>query len=603
MQKAVAEVDQEGDGVKAEARLEVRWMVSGELACVVDTIPTTRMADVRSQVYEKTGVPVEQQWLYCGGTELQQQADLAQISRMSVQTGIQLVRCLSDPRNTNRAHFSENLHIHEGPVLVVEDQRRDESVGSFTWVRRIGDAIYGEVAVYKWSHGEAVTDVAVKRRNVDQARQTIGKDTNEWTAHQTGRNVPNAEDTYAEIGVLQYLSRQPDLPLFLLKAFTAFLDDSKIWLVMELAEQGELLDAVLANRVAVNKQRQYVWQMLQAVSYLHKHNIGHRDISLENLLLHQDTVRLMDYGNAVQSHSMTGQELRYFLPVGKDTYRAPECFIPLGQSVATVTVPPDAGAGDLILHRNYHSLYQVRLPGGAKPGQDCQAELWGYAVQPADVFSCGVCFFCMCYGNGPWMTAQLTDEFFAYVYANQNGVTDRAIDRVRDHLYEAPEGDVRVHRAYPGAQGLVGFMAELGLREEDLTVDFLECRAVPWVGKVAASICSPDFANFLLGHFCRRFWQSPATVQPLLSCLFTHLGMCAGPVESASSQEPSEKVLKLTALNMRHNFRISPMAVVHGGCGLKGLWELPEKTYTILHPGDRLIFASTEKAVRGLMLP
>ncbi|CAJ1444811.1 unnamed protein product [Effrenium voratum] len=193
---------------------------------------------------------------------------------------------------------------------------------------------------------------------------------------------------------------------------------------MELAEQGELLDAVLANRVAVNKQRQYVWQMLQAVSYLHKHNIGHRDISLENLLLHQDTVRLMDYGNAVQSHSMTGQELRYFLPVGKDTYRAPECFIPLGQSVATVTVPPDAGAGDLILHRNYHSLYQVRLPGGAKPGQDCQAELWGYAVQPADVFSCGVCFFCMCYGNGPWMTAQLTDEFFAYVYANQNGVTD-----------------------------------------------------------------------------------------------------------------------------------------------------------------------------------
>ena len=46
-----------------------------------------------------------------------------------------------------------------------------------------------------------------------------------------------------------------------------------------------------------------------------------------------------------------------------------------------------------------------------------------------------------------------------------------------------------------------------------------------------------------------------------------------------------------------------PHEVVHGGCGLKGLWELPEKTYTILHPGDRLIFASTEKAVRGLMLP
>ncbi|CAJ1405623.1 unnamed protein product [Effrenium voratum] len=119
-----------------------------------------------------------------------------------------------------------------------------------------------------------------------------------------------------------------------------------------------------------------------------------------------------------------------------------------------------------------------------------------------------------------WILPHLHDA----IQIDEESSVQRNLTRAFDHLYEAPEGDVRVHRAYPGAQGLVGFMAELGLREEDLTVDFLECRAVPWVGKVAASICSPDFADFLLGHFCRRFWQSPATVQPLLSCLFTHLG-------------------------------------------------------------------------------
>ena len=27
-----------------------------------------------------------------------------------------LVRCHSDPRNTNRAHFRENLKLHEGPA-------------------------------------------------------------------------------------------------------------------------------------------------------------------------------------------------------------------------------------------------------------------------------------------------------------------------------------------------------------------------------------------------------------------------------------------------------------------------------------------------------
>lgn len=51
-----------------------------------------------------------------------------------------------------------------------------------------------------------------------------------------------------------------------------------------------------------------------------------------------------------------------------------------------------------------------------------------------------------------------------------------------------------------------------------------------------------------------------------------------------------EDRLMLQVLNMRNNFAISPIAVVHGGCGPRGLWELPEKTSTILCPGDRLIF-------------
>lgn len=48
--------------------------------------------------------------------------------------------------------------------------------------------------------------------------------------------------------------------------------------------------------------------------------------------------------------------------------------------------------------------------------------------------------------------------------------------------------------------------------------------------------------------------------------------------------------LRLLALNMRNNFKISPLAIVHGGSGFQGLWELPEKTTTVLCPQDRLIF-------------
>ena len=40
---------------------------------------------------------------------------------------------------------------------------------------------------------------------------------------------------------------------------------------------------------------------------------------------------------------------------------------------------------------------------------------------------------------------------------------------------------------------------------------------------------------------------------------------------------------------MRNEFKISPLAVVHGGLGSLGLWELPESTKTILCPRDRLM--------------
>ena len=49
----------------------------------------------------------------------------------------------------------------------------------------------------------------------------------------------------------------------------------------------------------------------------------------------------------------------------------------------------------------------------------------------------------------------------------------------------------------------------------------------------------------------------------------------------------------LLELNMRHNFDISPVAVIHGSCGtedLSGSWELPEKRSTIVFPRDKLIF-------------
>mgnify|MGYP002803399907 FL=1 len=421
----MVEVPAEGcrDGQQvANRHLEVVWMCSGEVACVVEITPSVTIADLRSQVMKSTGVPAEQQKLFSEGRELLLKQIVVstmvgargpdtKVPDMKCPAMIQLVRCHSDPRNTNRGFFRENLQLPE------------KVVGNFRRVRKIGNAIYGEVSRYQWIKETETEDVAVKCISVQKARQSLEKDTNEWTAHQSSHNIPNPEDAYAEIGVLQYLAKQPDLPAYLSKLLAAFVEDSKIWLVMELAD-GELLDAVLSQKVVdASQTRRYLWQTLQAVKYLHAHYIGHRDISLENLLLKDGDIRLVDFGNAVQSHSSSGQELRYFLTVGKDTYRAPECIVPHRASVP-VMVPDDASAEDIIMHRESSGLYQVRLPKSAVRGTFCQAEVWGYAAQPADIFSCGVCFFCMSYGNGPWIQAQLTDEFFAYVIDHHDGLKD-----------------------------------------------------------------------------------------------------------------------------------------------------------------------------------
>merc|ERR1711988_1459606 len=110
------------------------------------------------------------------------------------------------------------------------------------------------------------------------------------------------------------------------------------------------------------KKRRFSWELLQAVEYLHRHQIGHRDISLENTLVKNDSLKLMDFGVAVRSHSTSGIPLRYFRAAGKNFYRAPECYVPLTTD-ARVVSPDDSKPGDIVMVRTGSGyLCEVRLP-------------------------------------------------------------------------------------------------------------------------------------------------------------------------------------------------------------------------------------------------
>jgi serine/threonine protein kinase len=318
---------------------------------------------------------------------------------------------IEDPRCTDLAHFR---------AISTDFEAMPD--GAFTMVRRLAKGINGDIFSYIWHHdGDVAEPVAVKRLRNDRLQRIRGTETDERLAHQkAGINGSNPEDPLKEIGLLSYLAQQADLPLYILHLRAVFAAAASCtWLVTELAEGGELFNVVQNNGAVAEPQAcRYMWQILQALKYLHEHQVGHRDMSLENILLKDGNVRVMDFGMAVRSHSASGTPHRYYRAVGKGFYRAPECYVPTATEVRVVA-PADSTPGEIAMVNvvGLQYLCEVRLPLDAVPGYACKAEPWGYEPLPADVHACGVIICMMSYGVPVWHQATLRDNTFKFVQA------------------------------------------------------------------------------------------------------------------------------------------------------------------------------------------
>lgn len=322
--------------------------------------------------------------------------------------------CADDALETNLAHFR--------PAL---DSFASLPPGNFTKIRMLATGINGNIYVCSQERGDKKNElVAVKEIGHERLQMLSGTETDERMVHfqvSGARPTPTDEDALTEIGVLSFLSRQPDLPQYLLRTLGVFSHDTAVWLVTELAEGGELYAQIEQHGpLSLGQSSTFSWQILQAISYLHRHHIGHRDISLENVLLKNGSVRVMDYGMAARSSSATGTALRYFRPLGKAYYRAPECNLPSSLEVEVMT-PADATPGEVVVAVvGGKHICEAKLPAEAVPNELCWAEVWGYALAPADVWSVGVCIFIMLVGSPAWEKAVASDVLFAY--AREHGL-------------------------------------------------------------------------------------------------------------------------------------------------------------------------------------
>lgn len=307
----------------------------------------------------------------------------------------------------------------------------------FTKVRTIRGAIHGKVELHLCHEaGQEDTCCVVKCMENEKVNFNRGKEVCDKKVHFfTNRcAAPHLEDALTEIGVFAYLSKQKKQCPFLLRMLGVFSDHHLTRLVTEEADGGELFDLVAAQGpVSEKRAALYVCQILLALQFLKEHYVGHRDVSLENILLKNGDVRLMDFGQAVQSHLPDGTPLRFFTTAGKKAYRAPEMHVPThGVTCARVDVPmmserqssktrKDHGVGVLFLKlQALGYLCEVKVPENTC-GTSCDAELMGYMVPPADVFACGVCMFILCLGFPPWDHAMLSDPHFAHIHRLGDG--------------------------------------------------------------------------------------------------------------------------------------------------------------------------------------
>ncbi|PFH35120.1 protein kinase [Besnoitia besnoiti] len=207
------------------------------------------------------------------------------------------------------------------------------------------------------------------------------------------RGSGQLENALVEIGASLYLSRHAIAPVNgIIKTFGAYRDETDTYLVTEYASGGELFnEAARLGHMDEEHARRLGLQLLLGVKSLHDNGVCHRDLSLENTLLHSDgSIRIIDFGQAEPLFDEAGKEKSLVNAAGKMYYRAPE-------------------------------MYSGSYLGSA-----------------VDIFAVGVVLFIVVFGTPPWLQATNLDDRYVFIQTCQNGF-ERLLVRWKRQHYASKE--------------------------------------------------------------------------------------------------------------------------------------------------------------------
>lgn len=142
------------------------------------------------------------------------------------------------------------------------------------------------------------------------------------------------ENPISEMGAMQFIGQHPNV----MTPIECCQDESYIYMVMEFCNGGEIYELIEERQhISEDLARDFTRQILHGLMHLHSRNLAHRDLSLENVLLHrlprgeneeqQYICKIIDFGMSVRLLADGDGQALPIIPrgvCGKKNYMAPE---------------------------------------------------------------------------------------------------------------------------------------------------------------------------------------------------------------------------------------------------------------------------------------
>lgn len=193
--------------------------------------------------------------------------------------------------------------------------------------------------------------------------------------HNSDFNV--LDSVLCEVNALAVLPLHPSV----IALHEVYQSDTNVYIVLELAPNGELFDYVNKHVKLPEKTTcMLMEQLFQGIDHLHSHNVVHRDIKMENILLNDKFgIKLTDFGFA----KLLSDGERLYELCGTLSYLAPEMIrASMGVNLAGYGVEVDMWACGVLLYTlitghppfaHHKQLQLMRQIQGAKYNKNCQA--------------------------------------------------------------------------------------------------------------------------------------------------------------------------------------------------------------------------------------